>query len=275
MPRALRVARTSPSYTSSANRHSLPSRLSFTITPPGLRHTPSPDGLKPAVASSPSWSGMTSGGGAGAGHMTGFSPAGLTPGLPGTTVRAGLRPRACACSSDRRRSSEPSSCSKNAPEIRAWSLERRWQFAQSAGVSTATKVPSPRTWPHSVVTGPELGTRGVRWIRPPDFRRTDASAIRGMLTRYMMGARPRLCLLALLRLSVADPCRPRFAHALLLQGFVRLGLLDRGAMALSRHVLPPFQSGPLGPRTDENTAGARTTRRARRAKVERPWWALI
>src|SRR5579872_7183550 len=241
MPRALRVARTSPSYTSSANRHSLPSRLSFTITPPGLRHTPSPDGLKPAVASSPSWSGMTSGGGAGAGHTTGFSPAGLTPGFPGTTVSAGLRPRACACSSERRRSSEPSSCSKNAPEIRAWSLERRWQFEQSAGVSTATNVPSARTWPHRVVTGPELGTRGVRWILPPDFRRTGASAIRGMLTRYMMGARPRLCLLALLRLSVADSRRPRFAHALLLQGFVRFGLLDRRAMALSRHVPPPFK----------------------------------
>src|SRR5438128_928175 len=42
-------------------------------------------------------------------------------------------------------------------------------------------------------------------------------------------------LAALLRLGVADPRRPRLAHALLLQRLVGLGLLDRRARFLSRH----------------------------------------
>ena len=46
--------------------------------------------------------------------------------------------------------------------MRLWSLERRMQLAQSATESDAVYVPSPSVWPHSVVTGPERGMRGVR-----------------------------------------------------------------------------------------------------------------
>ena len=48
------------------------------------------------------------------------------------------------------------------------------QFAQSASVSAAEKVPAANVWPHRVVTGPLRGTRGVRWIRPPVIRLTDS-----------------------------------------------------------------------------------------------------
>src|SRR5450759_5050235 len=66
---------TEPSKTSSSNRHSLLCLRIFTTTPPGLRHTPSPAGLKPLVTSSPSLSGITSGGGFAVGHTTGLSGA--------------------------------------------------------------------------------------------------------------------------------------------------------------------------------------------------------
>src|SRR5580692_12270306 len=49
------------------------------------------------------------------------------------------------------------------------------QFEQSASVSTAANVPAARVCAHRVVTGPLLGTRGVRWIRPPVLRLTDSS----------------------------------------------------------------------------------------------------
>src|SRR5690242_5894722 len=48
------------------------------------------------------------------------------------------------------------------------------QFAQSGSDSTAEKEPASRVWPQRVVTGPVRGTFGVRWIRPPDLRRTDS-----------------------------------------------------------------------------------------------------
>src|ERR1700674_3386570 len=73
MPSSILVATTEPSKTSSAKRQSLPCFRMRTITPCGLRHTPSPDGLKPRVISSPRVSGMTSGGGLGAGQRTGWS----------------------------------------------------------------------------------------------------------------------------------------------------------------------------------------------------------
>ena len=51
---------------------------------------------------------------------------------------------------------------RKAPEIRAWSLERRMQFAQSGSEWTAVYEPSPSVWLQSVVTGPDLGTLGVK-----------------------------------------------------------------------------------------------------------------
>jgi hypothetical protein len=49
------------------------------------------------------------------------------------------------------------------------------QFAQSATASVPEYDASPSTCPQSVVTGPAFGIRGVRWMRPPDFLRTDSS----------------------------------------------------------------------------------------------------
>src|SRR6266567_7654763 len=52
------------------------------------------------------------------------------------------------------------------------------QLAQSGSESTAPKEPASRVWPQRVVTGPVRGTLGVRWIRPPDLRRTDSRRTR-------------------------------------------------------------------------------------------------
>src|SRR2546421_1003474 len=197
-----------------------------TMAPCGLRHTPSPDGLKPRVTSSPSWSGIVSGGGFAAGQTTGFSLE--LPGW-GSTRRFGFF--SLACSSDSRSSSEPSSWAKKAPEMRAWSFERRMQFAQSGSESKAAYEPSPSVWPHRVVTGPERGTLGVRWIRPPDLRRTDSSLI--VCTPKSWRCQAASCLSALFGLRVGDARRPSLAHALLLEGFIRLGLLDRRSVLLT------------------------------------------
>src|ERR1700730_10246569 len=43
-------------------------------------------------------------------------------------------------------------------------------------------MPAARVCPHSVVTGPLFGTRGVRCIRPPVLRRTDSRRIPGTFT---------------------------------------------------------------------------------------------
>src|SRR5450759_1395637 len=86
MPSSTRVAMIEPSETSSAKRQSLPCLRILTTTPPGLRQTPSPAGLKPLVTSSPSRSGIASGGGLAVGHTTGLSE---TSGR-GATARWGL-----------------------------------------------------------------------------------------------------------------------------------------------------------------------------------------
>src|SRR5258708_30027297 len=82
-----------PSKTSSSNFHDsfwfLPCFFILTTTPPGLRHTPSPEGRNPLVTSSPSSSGMTSGGGLGAGQATGLSGATGVGGLVGGLRRRG------------------------------------------------------------------------------------------------------------------------------------------------------------------------------------------
>src|SRR5437899_6966559 len=92
------------------------------------------------------------------------------------------------------------------------------QFAQSGSDSTARNDPSSRVWPQSVVTGPPRGTLGVRWIRPPVFRRTDSR--RTLCTPKSWVC---FCLAALIRLRVADAGGARLAHALLLEGFVIAG----------------------------------------------------
>src|SRR5437870_985164 len=106
------------------------------------------------------------------------------------------------------------------------------QFAQSGSDSTARNEPSSRVWPQSVVTGPPRGTLGVRWIRPPVFRRTDSR--RTLCTPKSWVC---FCLAALIRLRVADAGGARLAHALLLEGFVCLRLLDRGPCFLPGNLL--------------------------------------
>jgi len=125
IPSSSRVATIGPSKTSSANC-SRPFPLIRTTAPPGLRQTPLPAALNPLVWSSPSSSGV-GGGGTTVGRLIGLD------GGP-AVLGAGLRNR--ACSRESRSSSEPSSCSKKADEMRLASRERRMQFAQSASVST-------------------------------------------------------------------------------------------------------------------------------------------
>jgi hypothetical protein len=97
-----------------------------TTTPPGLRHTPLPAALKPLVVSSPTFSGVSGEG----------TTDGLLTGLAGGALGLGAGFRNLACSRESRKSSDPSSCSKKAEEMRLASRERRTQFAQSAAFST-------------------------------------------------------------------------------------------------------------------------------------------
>ena len=120
IPSSILVATTAPSKTSSSKR-SRPLPTIRTTTPRGLRQTPFPADLKPVVLRSPISSGG-GGGGATFGRLTDLAVFSESAAGRG----AGLRKR--ACSSDSRRSSEPSSCSKKAEEIRLASRERLMQF---------------------------------------------------------------------------------------------------------------------------------------------------
>src|ERR1700716_3716519 len=120
------------------------------------------------------------------------------------------------------------------------------QLVQSGMSSTAAYVPGASVWPHKVVTGPLLGTFGVRWMRPPVFRLTDSSLTCWTPIASMMGDAPAARPLpprgrrsALFGLGVGDLGGSRFAHALFLQGLVRLGSLDRRSGLLSWHLKPP------------------------------------
>src|SRR5215831_9077120 len=154
---------------------------------------PAPAGGAPALAAgAPALTGGAGafGGGGGVAGLAAWMRAGAGGATRSGSERVARRER--ASSSDLCSSSEPTSLWKKALDTLAGSSRRRRQFRQSASSSVLRKVPSANDWLHSVTAGPESGTWGVRWIRPPLLRRTRSSSMPTAITHSIRRPQPHV-----------------------------------------------------------------------------------